>query len=106
MVTTFKEEKQIKEKKQSTSLWRQNAVALRRLFPRQPYAAVMLRRLSPRRLFAVMLQWLSVAMISAIAYSCTKQSPGKSEIDVQSEQYRQTVGDFYTSLAAIQSDQA
>ena len=45
-------------------------------------------------------------MISAIAYSCTTQSSEKSQIDVQSEQYQQTVGDFYTSLAAIQSDQA
>src|SRR5690625_2039582 len=63
-------------------------------------------RLSVQRLYAVMLRWLSVVMISAIAYSCAKQSPEESEINMQSEKYRQTVGDFYTSLAAIQSDQA
>lgn len=44
-------------------------------------------------------------ILIAIVYSCTPE-PSESDIETDSEKYREAVADFYTSLSAIQSDQA
>ncbi|SHF85535.1 Tetratricopeptide repeat-containing protein [Fodinibius roseus] len=56
------------------------------------------------RISAWLLRVTGVILI-AIIYSCTPE-PSKSDIETDSEKYREAVADFYTSIAAIQSNQA